>query len=61
MNLVPLGVQKQTSFWTSKSIDFDTFLRPQKRYLKMTFFGHRNEPKMGKKNTKKNIVYSSVL
>ncbi len=40
-----------------KSIDLGT----SKRYLKWTFFGPRNGPKMGGKKRKQNIVYSSVL
>ncbi len=42
-----------------KSINLGT----SKRYLKVTFFGHRNEPKMEKKQKKTwcTLVYSSVL
>ena len=51
-NVLPVGTRVQTFrrkgpqtrsfFWSKmdpKSIDFDTFLRPQKRYLKMNNFG----------------------
>jgi len=44
-------------FWDPKTTPTSINFVTSKRYLKMTFLGHRN----GIKQQKKNVVYSSVL